>query len=231
MQNLGQNRIEVSPTRRRDSSDRATPPDFRAGLGEWARKSGCSVFGMTALCFGATGSLQSHMHSFLTSFDLHSLLRNFAALWQAAAAEGMPEHGQSLAFLVTLVIFAMVMGLVLKRKITERFAILWMGIAFALMAAASFGYKYLFRIAHIFGIPNAPSALFLLAIFGLTLLVIELFTWVSKLNERSRILAQQLAILRDELEREMAKTRSEREEQGEGVNNLDDEPPAKTLAN
>ena len=157
---------------------------------------------------------------------MHALL-NFALL-QAAAPEGMPEHGQSLAFLVTLVIFAMVMGLVLKRKITERFAILWMGIAFALMIAASFGYKYLFRIAHVFGIPNAPSALFLLAIFGLTLLVIELFTWVSKLNERSRVLAQQLAILRDELEREMSKNR---EAGSEVVGEIDDKPPVKTLAN
>ena len=35
------------PYRRRGPSDRATPPDFRASLGEWARKSGCAVFGMT----------------------------------------------------------------------------------------------------------------------------------------------------------------------------------------
>jgi len=158
---------------------------------------------------------------------MHALL-NFAL--QAPAADGMPEHGQSLAFLVTVVIFAMVMGLVLKRKITERFAILWMGIAFALMIAASIGYKYLFRIAKVFGIPNAPSALFLLAIFGLTLLVIELFTWVSKLNERSRILSQQLAILRDELEREIAKNRSAHEA-GDVIGDSDDEPPVKTLAN
>ena len=95
-------------------------------------------------------------------------LLNFGML-QMPAGDGMPEHGQSLAFLVTLVIFGLVMALVLKRKITERFAILWMGIAFALMLASSFGYKYLFRIAHFFGIPYAPSALFLIAIFGLTL--------------------------------------------------------------
>jgi len=35
----------------RDPSDRARPPDFRAGLGEWARKSGCAVFRMTARLF------------------------------------------------------------------------------------------------------------------------------------------------------------------------------------
>jgi hypothetical protein len=160
---------------------------------------------------------------------MHALL-NFALLQVPAAEPALPEHGQSLAFLVTVVIFAMVMGLVLKRKITERFAILWMGIAFALMVAASVGYKYLFRIAKVFGIPNAPSALFLLAIFGLTLLVIELFTWVSKLNERSRILSQQLAILRDELEREIALNRGAREE-GEIISDVDDEPPVKTLTN
>jgi len=116
----------------------------------------------------------------------------------------MPEHGQSLAFLVTLVIFALVMGLVWKRRITERFAILWIAISVMLMLASSIGFRYLFKIAELFGIPYPPSALFLIAIFGLTLLVIELFSWVSKLNERSRALAQQVAILRDTMEREIA---------------------------
>jgi hypothetical protein len=117
---------------------------------------------------------------------------------------GMQEHGQSLVFLITLAIFGLVMGLVLKRRITERFAILWMGISLLLLLLSSVGFRYIFKIAEIFGIPYPPSALFLIAIFGLTLLVIELFSWVSKLNERSRILAQQLAILRDTLDREMA---------------------------
>ena len=116
----------------------------------------------------------------------------------------MQEHGQTLVFLITLAIFGLVMGLVLKRKITERFAILWMSISFLLLIASSFGFGYLFKIARIFGIPYPPSALFLIAIFGLTLLVIELFTWVSKLNERSRVLAQQVALLRDSLDREIA---------------------------
>jgi hypothetical protein len=120
---------------------------------------------------------------------------------------GIQEHGQSLVFLITLAIFGLVMVLVLKRKITERFAILWMGISILLLLASSVGFRYIFKIAQIFGIPYAPSALFLIAIFGLTLLVIELFSWVSKLNERSRILTQQLGILRDTLEREIASKR------------------------
>ena len=112
----------------------------------------------------------------------------------------MPEHGQTAVFLMTVAIFATVMTLVLKRKITERFAILWVGISIFLLVASSVGFRYLFKVAQFVGIIYPPSALFLLVIFGLTLLVIELFTWVSKLNERTRVLTQQLALLLDRLE-------------------------------
>jgi hypothetical protein len=112
----------------------------------------------------------------------------------------MQEHGQAIVFFFTLAIFALVMFLVLKRKITERFAVLWMGIAFVLLMASSVGFHYLFQIARFVGIPYPPSALFLIVIFGLTLLVIELFVWISRLNERSRVLTQQVALLWDRIE-------------------------------
>jgi hypothetical protein len=114
----------------------------------------------------------------------------------------MQEHGQSLVFLITLVIFVFVLFLVLRRKITERFALLWIGISLLLLLASSLGFRYLFKFAQIFGIPYPPSALFLLVIFGLAMLIIELFAWVSKLNERSRVLSQHVALLWDRLERE-----------------------------
>ena len=113
----------------------------------------------------------------------------------------MQEHGQAIVFFMTLGIFGLVMLLVLKRKITERFAVLWMGIAFVLLLASSAGFRYLFQVARFVGIPYPPSALFLIVIFGLTLLVIELFVWISKLNERSRVLTQQVALLWDRIER------------------------------
>jgi hypothetical protein len=116
----------------------------------------------------------------------------------------MQEHGQIIVFLFTASIFALVMALVLNRKITERFAILWMSISIFLLLASSLAFRYLFLIARLFGIPYPPSALFLIVIFGLSLLVIELFSWVSMLNERSRLLAQQVALLRDALDRHVA---------------------------
>jgi hypothetical protein len=111
----------------------------------------------------------------------------------------MQEHGQTVVFLITLCIFAMVLALVRKRKITEHFAVLWVTIALGLLLASSLGFPYLFHVAKFLGIPYPPSALFLLVIFGLTLLVIQLFAWVSKLNERTRILVQQVALLRSQL--------------------------------
>jgi hypothetical protein len=117
----------------------------------------------------------------------------------------MQEHGQAIVFFFTLAIFALVMFLVLKRKITERFAVLWMAIAFVLLMASSVGFRYLFQIARFVGIPYPPSALFLIVIFGLTLLVIELFVWISRLNERSRVLTQQVALLWDRIESGSAK--------------------------
>ena len=115
----------------------------------------------------------------------------------------MQEHGQTFVFLITLAIFALVLGLVRKRKITEHFAVLWVTISVGLLLASSIGFPYLFRIAVFLGIPYPPSALFLLVIFGLTLLVIQLYAWVSKLNERSRVLTQQVAILGERLEKVM----------------------------
>ena len=116
----------------------------------------------------------------------------------------MQEHGQIIVFLFTMSIFALVMALVLTRKITERFAILWMSISIFLLLASSLGFRYLFLIARLFGIPYPPSALFLIVMFGITLLVIELFSWASMLNERSRVLAQQVALLRDTVDRHIA---------------------------
>ena len=116
----------------------------------------------------------------------------------------MQEHGQTFVFVITLAIFLLVLTLVRKRKITEHFAVLWVTISVGLLIASSLGFPYLFRIAQLLGIIYPPSALFLLVIFGLTLLVIQLFAWVSKLNVRSRMLVQEVALMRDQLD-EIAK--------------------------
>jgi len=112
----------------------------------------------------------------------------------------MKEHGQILVFVTTLVLFLFVLGLVRRRKIAERFAVLWLAISFVLLLLSSVGYAYLFRIAEFVGVPYPPSALFFLAVSGLTLLIINLFAWVSRLNDRTRVLTQQIALLSEKVD-------------------------------
>ncbi|HUI85131.1 MAG TPA: DUF2304 domain-containing protein [Candidatus Binatia bacterium] len=114
----------------------------------------------------------------------------------------MRAYGHALVFCTTLVVFVFVLWLVRRRSIGERFAMLWLLISVFLLLASSAGYRYLFEIARFVGVPYPPSALFFLAIAGLTLLIIELFAWVSRLNDRTRALTQQLAILREQLDRQ-----------------------------
>src|ERR1039458_7875870 len=104
----------------------------------------------------------------------------------------MQAYGHALVFITTLIVF--LFGLWLGRwgALRGRFAILWLLIALLLLVASSVGYPYLFVIAKFVGVPYPPSALFFLCIAGLTLLIIELFAWVSKLNERTRVLTQEI---------------------------------------
>jgi hypothetical protein len=115
----------------------------------------------------------------------------------------MPTYGHTLVFCTTLVVSLSVLWLVRNRAIGERFAMLWMLIAVLLLLASSVGYPYLFVLAKFVGVPYPPSALFFFAIAGLALLILELFVWISKLNDRTRILTQQLAILRERVNREL----------------------------
>jgi hypothetical protein len=109
----------------------------------------------------------------------------------------MSAYGHGLVFGTTLIVFFFVLWLVRRRSIGERFAVLWLLISGLLLLLSSVAYPYLFEIARYVGVPYPPSALFFLAISGLTLLIIELFAWVSKLNDRTRTLTQELAILRE----------------------------------
>lgn len=120
----------------------------------------------------------------------------------------MPIYGHALVFTTTLMVFLFVLWLVRRRAVGERFAMLWLLISVLLLLASSIGYPYLFVIAKLVGVPYPPSALFFLSIAGLTLLIIELFAWVSKLNDRTRILTQELAILHERFDREICRTES-----------------------
>jgi len=84
-----------------------------------------------------------------------------------------------------------------RRQLRGKYTLLWMFVGLTVLALAVFP-SLLDHTAHVLGIYSGPNLLFLLSIAFL-LLVCVYFSWeLSRLEERSRVLAEEIAILRGE---------------------------------
>ena len=105
--------------------------------------------------------------------------------------------------LVLLVVFAgafFLLRLLNRRQMRGKYTLLWMFVGVAVLILAAFP-SLLDRVSRFLRIYYAPTTLFLVAI-GFLLLVCVYFSYeLSRLEERTRILAEELAILRSEQER------------------------------
>jgi len=103
-------------------------------------------------------------------------------------------HGQAFVLVVSLGLLLFILELVRRRKIGERFSLLWILIAVG-MCIASVGLPLLVRMAPLTGVVYPPTALFLLAFLGLTTLSIYFTVLLSRLSHQLRVLAQRVALL------------------------------------
>ena len=86
-----------------------------------------------------------------------------------------------------------------RRQMRGKYTLLWMFVGLAVLVLALFP-SLLDRMSRWFRIYYAPTTLFLVAI-GFLLLVCIYFSYeLSRLEERTRVLAEELAILRAERE-------------------------------
>src|SRR4051795_118400 len=101
---------------------------------------------------------------------------------------------QVAAVLTSAGLLLAVLELVRRRRLLERYAILWLFSTTVLLALAAWK-GMLATVAGTLGIHYAPSALFVIA-FGFTLVLLLHFSVaVSRLAEQSKVLAQRLALL------------------------------------
>jgi len=122
-----------------------------------------------------------------------------------AADVADPEESASIdpkariiALIATLGIFGLVLELVRRRRLVERYALLWMSAAVA-MLVLSIWTGALDIIANLMGIAEPANAIFSLA-FGVAFLLLLNFSVVSsRLSEESKVLAQEVARLEQEL--------------------------------
>jgi len=115
---------------------------------------------------------------------------------------------QLLAVIVTAGLFVLVFELVRRRRLLERYALLWL-FASAVLLCLSVWRGLLEELAGAVGIFYAPSALFAVA-FGFVLVMLLHFSLViSRLAEQSKVLAQRVGMLQHQIDELTRGARSE----------------------
>lgn len=97
--------------------------------------------------------------------------------------------------LVTLGAVVMILELVRRRQLREKYALLWLGVG-AVMLMLSLGRPVVDWASERIGITYGPTVVFLFAILFLLGVVGHLSFEVSRLEERTRMLAEEIALLR-----------------------------------
>jgi hypothetical protein len=98
------------------------------------------------------------------------------------------------AALSSLVIFAVIIELIRRGRLRERYALLWLGTATVILVFGLWR-DGLNELADLLGIAYPPNALFVLAMGFMLLLLLHYSTVISKLSDRTTTLTQRIAIL------------------------------------
>ena len=95
-------------------------------------------------------------------------------------------------------VFVVVVELIRRGRLKERYSLLWL-CASALLLLLSLSRGVLEYLSHAMGIYYPPSLLFLLAFLFLLLITLHFSVVLSGLSEKNKKLAQELALLRQEI--------------------------------
>lgn len=106
----------------------------------------------------------------------------------------MEARIQLLAIAASGILLLIVLELVRRRRLMERYALLWLLSGVVLLVLATFR-GLLEDAARVIGVEYPPSALFFIAFAFVLLLLLHFSVAVSRLADQSKVLAQRLAIL------------------------------------
>jgi hypothetical protein len=133
----------------------------------------------------------------------------------------MQARIQLVAIVGAAVLLLTVLEMVRRRRLMERYALLWLLSAGVLLALAIWS-GALARISHAIGVIYPPNALFFIAIGFILLLLLHFSSAVSRLSNQSATLAQRQALFEEQLRRseqlaESSRMRATTEESRETV--------------
>ncbi|MCD6291331.1 MAG: DUF2304 domain-containing protein [Anaerolineae bacterium] len=114
---------------------------------------------------------------------------------------------------VGLFVLGVVINLVRTRKLQERFALLWL-VAASGLVVSPLVIDWLDRLAYALGFDYPPGLLLLLAVIGLLLILFQFSLNISRYHEQIKLLAQEVALLRHDVD-ELTRRLREADEGGE----------------
>jgi hypothetical protein len=109
------------------------------------------------------------------------------------------EKIQIISIIASLIIFFVVVNLIRRRKLKTEYSLIWLAVSVTFVIF-SFWRNGIDKLASLFGIAYAPSVLFIILLIGIILLLIEFSIIISKQAEHIKVLVQEMALLKQELE-------------------------------
>jgi hypothetical protein len=106
----------------------------------------------------------------------------------------METRIQVVAIAGAVALLVIVLELVRRRRLMERYALLWLLSALVLLGLAVWQ-EALAKLANAMGIVAAPNALFFVAVAFILLLLLHFSAAMSRLSDQAKVIAQRHAIL------------------------------------
>jgi hypothetical protein len=109
------------------------------------------------------------------------------------------DRVQIVSIFVTAGIFGLVFELVRRRRLQERYALLWLFSAATMLALAVWR-DLLELFSDAVGIAYAPSALFAIALGVVLILLLHFSLVISRLADQNKVLAQRVGMLQQQVD-------------------------------
>lgn len=108
------------------------------------------------------------------------------------------SHLQIVATMGALALLLIVLELVRRRRLLERYALLWLAVGIGLTVLGAWR-GLLTNVSNVIGVAAPPNALFAVGLGFIILLVLNFSVVISRLSDQTKVLAQRLALLEERL--------------------------------
>lgn len=107
---------------------------------------------------------------------------------------------QIIAIAISILFLLYIVRLIIKGKLREEYSIVWI-VCTVILVMFSFWRNGLEVVSQIVGVYSAPNLVFTAAIFAIFIYLLHLSVVVSKLQSQNKQLAQDVALLKEKVEK------------------------------